>query len=256
MRLTIEELSRLLDGEISIEEQRDIENRLAACPASQALKEAMHTLSQAFVEALLTAPLPAAPGEDCPDDETIATLIDGELSDSEKAAAEEHFSRCARCLQTVARHLRVSLRLQAGGWPTLPPQVAGEASQPRILLHAQAPSLHEKWQTLSIVLQRQAVVSRCLSAKTLVASFVLTRLDDEQASLALEVKEKQRPCAGQSVIVIHRKSRRKHFSGATDASGRLEIPRLPIGTYDIHFAATGLKVELRVEKTDVFEKKH
>jgi len=256
MRLTIEELSRLLDGEISAEERRDIENRLATCPASQALKEAMHTLSQAFVEALLAAPLPAAaPAENCPDDETIANLIDRELSDGEKAAAEEHFSRCPRCLQAVARHLRVSLRLQAGGWPALPPQVAVEASQPRILVHAQTPPPSEKWQTLRIVLERQAVVSRCLSAKTLVASFILTRLDDEQVSLELEVKEKQRPSAGQSVIVIHRKSRRKHFSGATDARGRLEIPRLAIGAYDIHFVATGLKVELRVEKTDTFEKK-
>ncbi len=249
MRVTIEELSRLLDNEIPDAERRDIENRLAACPTSQALKEAILTLSQAFVEALFTSPLPKSPpGEDCLDEEKIALLIDGELADREKTAAEEHLGRCAFCLQSVAQHLRVARRLQAGGWPALPPQVEVEIAQAPILVRVQAPSPRETWQALQIVLSRQTAVSRTLSAKTFAVSFALNRLDDEQASLTLEVREKQRPCHGQSVIAIHRQSRRKYFSGTTDTYGRLEIARLPSGVYDIHFAAHGLKVEISVVK--------
>ena len=55
-KVTIEELSRLIDGELTPEERQDIEARLEACPVSQALRERLQGLTNTVSTLILAAP--------------------------------------------------------------------------------------------------------------------------------------------------------------------------------------------------------
>ncbi len=54
-------------------------------------------------------------GDGCPDDESLAAFVDGNLTDSERVAIEGHLARCPRCYEIFAGVLRQSPASQSSG---------------------------------------------------------------------------------------------------------------------------------------------
>jgi anti-sigma factor RsiW len=49
----------------------------------------------------------------CPDDNTLALLVAGELPDGERAEVERHLGGCAACAQLIAEYARAAPRRTA-----------------------------------------------------------------------------------------------------------------------------------------------
>ncbi len=245
-RVTIEELSRLIDGELSDAERTEIERRLAACPVSQALKQRLEQLTRAVSGAILeTPPAPGdRPTDACLNETTLVRLADGRLAPAEKEAVEDHVLACERCLLLVLEHLRTAVSMQAGAWPKLPPAVE-ERQEIRALVNVKERDPSSEAETkLAVDLTRPARATETFGSGDLSVDVVLRPLSTTQAHLGIAIKERLRAKKNQEVVITDAKTKRKFFTGLTNAQGHLEVRRLPAGRYIAHFAGNPLKLEL------------
>ena len=125
--VSIEELSRFIDGQLSAEEAATMEQRLASCAVSRRLLEGMREVHAELAAAFLEQPpqedTPAQPG--CLDGDTLMLLAEGKLSAAGLKAAEAHAVGCPRCLRALLLEMRSHTSMKAAHWRDLPPEVTG-----------------------------------------------------------------------------------------------------------------------------------
>lgn len=249
--VTIEELSRWIDGELSEAERADVEARLRQCPISPKLLDRMRSITERVGAAILTEPgAEEAPRcGDCLDDETLTRLADNLLTPGMKKEVEAHVLSCERCLAMVLESLRATTTMHRGDWPDLPESVREHGSL-RHLVHVQERSLgKEEISRLELILdQSQESGGRCGSGSYL-ATVLLRALDERSAEFFATLKKEGQPVAGQKLVLTDKVAMRKTFDDVTDAQGRVRVPRLRAGQYDAHFPGTKLIVEVRVRET-------
>lgn len=255
-RVTLEELSRLADGQATAAERRDLERRLADCPLSRALKERIDRLHRCLTEETLTsagpAPVLAGGGAGtgrCLDEDTLLALADNLLPEERRQEAEEHLLECEPCLALTLAHLRTAVRMQAGRWPELPPEVR-ENREIRVLVHVQErPPANENWEVMEVSLAAATTVSRGFHSGNLNVEVTLIPLPaEDRARLECAVSRARAPRGGQVITAINADTRRKLFTGRTDAQGKFVLSPLPPGRYHLHFQGTPLKLEIVVEE--------
>ncbi len=248
-RVTIEELSRLIDGEVSDAERLDIERRISACPVSQAMRNAFAEITHSISAATLRQPLPSqmeTPTSDCLDADTLAQIADGHLMGRAKTAAEDHIMQCEVCLAVVLDSLRTSRRMARGDWPAIPKDIA-EEREVRLIIHAQErESDQEEWSTAEVDVTQDQPASAAFSSGSFSARIVLTPLPRHRARVEMLLKDRRSPKRGVELILTNSETHRKVFTGNSDADGNIRIARLPAGRYQAHFRGQDLKIEILV----------
>lgn len=125
--VSIEELSRLIDGQLSQDEETSVRQRLESCAISRRLLEGMREVHAELAAAILEHPpvedAPRSPG--CLDEDTLMLLSEGKLPAESLRAAEAHAAGCARCLRALLLEMRSQTSMKSARWRDLPPEVTG-----------------------------------------------------------------------------------------------------------------------------------
>ncbi len=248
-RVTLEELSRLLDGELPEAAGKDVQRRLAECPVSRALLSRMKGLTSSIAQAILTAsPAQDTPATaECLNESLLMRMADNRISEDEKQRIEEHIMECERCIRMVLENLRTTASMHSGKWPALPPEV-GESEQVRSLINTREREPdHEDPGRISFSLDQEKAVTHTFGSGHIAAKVILGRASGNRARVEFMFKERLQPKAAQEVVLTNAKTRRKIFTGISDTHGHLVIDRLPRGEYVAHFSDSDLKIEITIE---------
>ena len=269
--LDVMTLSQLLDGEL--EHAGPAEAHLAACPAC-ATRLARVRDADAAVRAAGNAagPRAAAAAPPCPTPSRLVGWLDATTPASEREALGGHLDACDVCLGDVLAAARIMRRLDAAPLQEVPAPLLARVAA-RWPAAPPGPSLT----TVVVELARRAVrlVERHLVAPIadlveVAAPAVAMRAGAEVATLQFELRA-DGACirttvvsAGDAVDVTimvagasgeplpaHRVSLRRHgralFSARTDADGRIVLPALERGVYEVSCpgVATAFRLDLR-----------
>lgn len=248
-KVSLEELSRWIDGEVTPEERMDIERRLRACPASAAILQRLQDVTGRVATAILSAPPSPLPleGPNCLDESLLSHLADGSLSPSERERIETHLAECRSCFRLVFETLRAEARLRKGEWPDLPSDVV--ASPPiQALLHRPPPPPQEIWGELSLHLASESASSRLFSEGPCTVLVVMRSVERGKVRIECTLDEEGMRVVGRSIVVSDDATHRKLFSGKTDRQGLVRIPPLSPGRYTLHIEETRLKIALWIER--------
>lgn len=244
-RVSMEEVSRLVDGQLTPAERVDVEARLASCAMSRAIKLAFEQLGSRMQQALLQSapPAPSSSAEGCIDDATLVRLADGTLPEAQSLVVEEHLLGCRHCLVLLMQNLRTARRMAERAWPEIPEEAIRANPSMRSLVNWQERPEEESWEIVRFD-PSAGEAQQTFGAGSLSVTVQLTPLDRGGVSIGMVAKEHLRSLAGQEVVVHDPEARRKIFSGRTDAHGRVAIRRVPEGRYQVHFSSSDLRVEL------------
>ncbi len=247
-RVTIEQLSRLLDGEVAPEERQRIEEELTANPVVQAMLERLRDLSRTVAGDILRQPSPPAEatGPQCLGDEALLKLADNLLPPGELRVIEAHINECPRCLARVVESLRAAASMAGGHWPELPDSVKGERDV-RLLVHAmKRPEDEDELATLRYVLEEGNAFRTAVSGGALTAGVAIAPASRNAVEVMLEITAASSPQVQQEVIVTDSQTHRKVAGGRANAFGRYQIKRLRPGRYNIHFPGSSLVIQLQI----------
>ena len=248
-RVTLEELSRLLDNELPDAKRLDVQRRLAACPVSRALKTRLEGLTGSIAQAILTTPpAPAAAiTADCLSEDIPLRLADNLTTGEEKQNTEWHILECERCMRKVLENLRTSASMHSGKWPDLPPEVDKNAQVHALINTKDREPDNEDLGQISFNLDDEKAVSHTFGSGHLAVEVVLSRAASNRVRVEFMLKERLQPKATQKIVLTNIKTRRKSFTGSSDTQGHLIIDRLPHGSYVAHFPGSDLKIEINIE---------
>lgn len=123
--VSIEELSRLIDGQLSPAEEASVQERLSGCDLSRRLLEGMREVHAELAAAFLENPPlendPLTP--DCLNEDALMLLAEGKLPLERLREAEAHAAGCPRCLRALLLEMRSHVSMQTGHWRDLPPEI-------------------------------------------------------------------------------------------------------------------------------------
>lgn len=247
-RVSLEMLSRLIDGQLTDAERAEVETQLASCPLSQALKDALEGLMDNVNGAML-ADVAAQTDEssDCVDEETLMRAADGKLGAAEQESVETHLAGCNLCLARVLEHLRTAHKMSGRRFPALPDEIA-QRDDVRALVNWQpAPTVEEVLATLTIGLGSPETRSATVDAGSLSVRAHAQAESGDRCRLELEIRADLRALPGQAVVVTRKQDHRRIFTGASNNQGLVELPRVPAGHYLLYLPGQPLKIELQIE---------
>lgn len=261
-------LSQLLDGELHPAEP--VEAHLASCPACAARVARVREAESAVRSAAGAAPPPAAASPPCPTPSRLVAWLDPAAPAGERQALAGHLESCDACLGDALAAARLMGRLDAAPARPVPgPLLARVASR----WPAAPPSLTTV--VVSIARRTARLLDRHLVAPVerlieLAAPAAALRAGAEVAALQFELRADRARIrttvvpAGDAVDVTivmageageplpaHRVSLRRHgralFSARTDTDGRIVLPALERGVYEVSCpaVATAFRLDLR-----------
>lgn len=255
-QVSIADISRLLDGEVSAAEKLDLEARLADCALSQALFARLRSLNEAVGGATIRQGLRAVatsntakathPTEKCLSDLVLIGLADNTLSETLRGQVEAHILHCESCLSRVLADLRTAASMTANTWPQIPPALRQKMNPSPI--SRQSPPLtppeEEEWQVVEISLAEENIQPvECVSGQLRVRLEAVV-IDAAHVRLDLTVRDGGHARAGQVFVVINSATKQKISTNRSNSFGRLTLSRLALGSFNIYLQGTNLRLDL------------
>lgn len=256
--------SQFLDHELEAAEEKQILYHLATCPDCHTRVERMGR-----AEGIVRTQLPVlrrsfslpVSSSHCPSPETVITYMQGLLAAEEEAQIEQHLHTCDTCLHEAKEASRVlfflsspqetpvpaPLRTQtAMAWENSPAKDYSQAL-PRLVIQLAerglrliesylAPPLLEVQEVLTpLAAYRSGDSSAALSLRlnageSEMAVLAIPEEDGVAVTLTLLGPERK-PLADRRIFL--RQQGRAIFSAQTDQQGRLQVPRLEPGSYEV-----------------------
>lgn len=269
--VSIEQLSRLIDGELSTEEAAAVESSLAGCPTSRRLLAGLREIHTELAAAIVQNPLLEndATSVDCLDADTLMLLAEGKLSPAEMEKAEEHAAGCPRCLRQLLLEMRSHTSMKAAHWRELPPEVT-EHPRLRGMPHHPKPQETKGYEKIKPLhkdagasvlpeggeLHLTGQIRHSLTGRTTTQqsfqsgefslSVQLRDSGNTSANLEILVQREKKPLWETEIIVAEPQVDRKIFRGLTSRDGRVLVRKLKVGSYEIQLPAAALRVTLAI----------
>ena len=246
--VTIEELSRYIDGQVTPEERTDIEARLAGCPVSQRLLERLTEVTKEIGEAISEQPpvVENAPTMGCLDDDTLIRLVDNQMSQAELHRVEAHAASCNYCLRRLCECARSAMAVEVSNWKELPAAIRND---PRL-----APLRHVKPRprkvdfgdvirgALRCDLDAHQPVSKVFTVRDYAMTVTVQPQRDKLANLEFLITRDEAPASQTEILVTTSGTDTSVFRGSTSLDGRSMIRRMRVGAYDVFFPVANLLV--------------
>lgn len=257
--VTIEELSRMIDGELEGSMLEDVRARMDQCPISKQLFQRMQELTSVVAGAIIEAPInnDEPMGLDCLSDEALLALGDGRLGGDDLLDAERHAITCKRCLRRILQGARSAVTMQSDNWQELPDDIRND---PRINIVANLGAKRREYVArekakneveLNIIGKLEYVMSAGNKAEKAFVlaplSIVLNLKSPTSGAATLEVSAytKDAPMS-QVEFVVNVSGGKKIFRGLTGNEGKIVVRRMYQGSFDIHIPAKHAAIQLRL----------
>lgn len=245
-KVSIDELSRYLDGQVTEEERAELEERISSCPLSKALKVAFEQAMESIGSAILTARpcTEEEQTEDCLDDSIIMRIADKNITPAEEDKIEAHILRCRCCLSRVVANLRTARRMESGNWPKLPDSVMNNSNIRQLVVTEDEP-VAEDWEEVvyNVGSKERGFV---FEKQNVSVSITLKPFAAGMTSMSVSVYEKLRSKLGQEVVLVNSATHRKTFTGTTNAVGVINVNKLPAGEYQLHLVDSDTRIAVKI----------
>lgn len=250
--VSIEELSRYIDGAVSPDEKTDIETRLAGCSVSQRLLARLQEVTREIGEAIAEeAPVVEnAPTLGCLDDDTLIRLADNQLNPAERHRAEAHAASCQYCLRRICESVRSAVTMETSNWKELPERVRNDPRLSPLKSVKPRPRKIDRGDAvrgeISCVLNERQKVSKDFSVGDYMLRVGIVPQRDGLANIELTVWQGGQTKQQTEITITVGNSDTRVFRGSTSLDGRILVRRLREGDYDIFFNAANLLVTARL----------
>lgn len=246
--ISIEDLSRYLDGEVTPEEHARLAKLLGDCAMSQKvlarLREVTQTISTAIAEQ--APPIENAPTNGCFDDDTLIRLADNKLNPAEQHRVEAHALGCQYCMRRVVESVRSAVSMNMATWRELPEKVRNDQRlaplkniKPQARKFDIADAVHAEIISTMVANEK---TSKDFTVGEYVLRVTVLAQRGEFANLELLLLHHDKPKPQTEITVLVSGVETKVFRGATSLDGRILVRRLRAGAYDIYLHAANLVV--------------
>lgn len=264
--LSIEELSRLLDGEISPEDERDIRARLERCELSRKLLAGMQeltaTLSEAIVQSLPQT-TPAETGSACLNDETLMLLSERKLKPEQLARVERHAAGCRHCLSAILREMRANISMNSGKWRDLPDEVIDNPGLSGLPGIKKAQEARKKRKTAATeeevptdvavenygyTLSSATTQSKVFACADNSIHLKITPNRDHTVNIELQLMRGGVALREAEVTIREKPSLRKIFRGLCNREGRIMVRKLRPASYEVFAESIRFMLRLSINE--------
>lgn len=235
--LSLDDLSRLLDGQCSPVEQADLEDAFQRSSSGRALlnlyKKLSADLTSGFAAESARRQAEAETEASDLDDDTLLDLANGTLSDEAHRQLEQRLETNPALFRELLGHMRASLCMAMGEWPAVPKEVT-ERDDLRGLGAPPPPPEEGESVTISISLgesEREEAVVSYGKARLFLALTALPGRD--AAGLELRLLRSGRPWPGVEVVLAEAAAHKKLATRDTLPDGTQHFRRLGDGEYDV-----------------------
>lgn len=260
-KVSIELISRLIDGELSPEQTKQVELLVEQCDISRKLLQSMREFTSEFGQAVMEAPVldDNTRTDNCLDQSTLMLLAEGTLSKAKLKEAELHAVKCPRCLKLILQETRSQVGMSRDNWKDLPDEVKADPRlggiKYRKPAHKPKPrpqkEPEEKPEDTSFDFECSAS-DKAKKSQTFINGDYSLQITSKglRSGLTLEIRVKRngKPLEQSEVTISENVTARKIFRGLTASStGMLMVRRLHRGRYMLHLPAAAIEVNLFIE---------
>ncbi len=259
--VSIEELSRLIDGQLSEDEKAGILARIAQCDISKKLYDGMNELTQSLSKGIIEdgGKPPAEVDEtQCPNEQNLMLLQENHLSPAMAKKIEAHVACCSQCLAKLMTEVRSAVSMNNANWKELPdhvitdPRLGGLAKnrkkpvkEPKKLVNVQT----QEDDNLFHIDFDYVVGNTCNKEFPLPTGNLALNLKsqaDSTVNAELTLRNSKGYLANSEVIVWDVKNKRKIFRGLSSSNGKIVLRRLRANIYDLQSEAMGFSLRLNI----------
>lgn len=254
--VTIEELSRYIDGQVSPEERAEIESRLAGCAVSQRLLQRLTEVTREIGEAISDQPpvVENAPTMGCLDDDTLIRLVDNQMGQAELHRVEAHAASCNYCLRRLCECARSAMAVEVSNWKELPASIRND---PRLAPLRSVKPRPRKVDFGDVIrgamacdLDLHQPASKVFNVRTYAMTVTVSPQRDKLANIEFLITNNEEPSSQTEIIVTNSGTDTSVFRGSTSLDGRSMIRRMRSGAYDVFFPAANLLVTVTITATE------
>ena len=255
--LTLEELSRLIDNELSERDKIVIEKKLAECKTSEQLLDRLKKLTEEVARSILSTEHNFITQEtpNCLSEEEIIDIIEDKASEEKLQKVEKHISSCSRCLLLMMQHIRTSVSMNANNWQELPDHIKKD-SRIKVINKITRPdhcieTTNEIIGELQINLKNGASsVSQEFGKGHFAAKLTLSRKGNEVANLEIFYSFKKKPRQQIEFILTELNSGKQVFRGLTATNGKILIRRLQPNNYFLNIKDIDASIRLTISQEE------
>ena len=254
--VTIEELSRYIDGQVTPEERADIEARMTGCAVSQRRLQRLTEVTKEIGEAISEQPpvVENAPTMGCLDDDTLIRLVDNQMGPAELNRVEANAASCNYCLRRLCECARSAMAMEVSNWKELP---AGIRNDPRLAPLRYVKPRPRKVDFGDVVrgamacdLNQRQPVSKAFNVRSYTLTLTVAPQRDKLANIEFLITDNEQPSSQTEIIVTDNQTAASVFRGSTSLDGRSLIRRMRSGVYDVFFPAANLLVVITITATE------
>ncbi len=237
-KLTIEELSRFIDNELSESQREEISQKLAECATSEQLLTRLRELTSQVSMSILSSVPEESPvnSDECLTEEDIIEIVEHKASQAKLNKAEKHISSCRRCMLLILQNIRTAVSMNANNWLDLPEDVAAD-SRISVVSRIRRPDhcierTEEQLGEIRFNLKGDKTeLTQSFSKGKYLLELTLKKISSEVASIAINLQHNQKPKSQAELILTITPDGKQVFRGLTDQSGRSLIRRVQTEDY-------------------------
>ncbi len=241
-KLTIEELSRFIDNELSESELEEVSRKLTECPTSEQLLNRLRELTQQVSSSILNAaPVESkANTEECLTEDDIIRLVEHQASPAELYQAEQHIANCRHCLLLVLQNIRTAVSMNSNNWNELPEEVRAD-SRISVVSRIKRPQHcceHTSEQIGEIrfnLNSNKTQIFQEFSKGIHTVQLIIKRVSAEIASLEITFLQENKPKTQIELTLIITPDGKQIFRGLTGQNGKTLIRRVQPNNYLLRF---------------------
>lgn len=251
--LTLEELSRLIDNELSDKDKAVIERKLANCSTSEQLLNRLRELTEEVAHSILTAEYDfiTDTSPECLSEDEIIDIIEHKADETTLQRIEKHLAGCRRCLLMTMQHIRTSVSMNANNWQELPEHIRKDprlkvVSKIRRPAHC-VETTNEIIGELQLNLINDPVsITREFGKWQYAAELTLSRKGQDVANLGILYTFNRKPRQQIEFILTDQSQGKSIFRGLTGTNGKILIRRLQPNKYLLGIKEIDAVIEITV----------
>ncbi len=250
-KISLEELSRFIDNELSDSQRLEVTKKLSTCSTSDQLLSRLRELTEQVSTNILTS-VPASNNEeteDCLTEDDIIEIVEHKASPATLYQAETHIASCRRCLALVMQNIRTAVSMNANNWSPLPETIATD-SRVAVISKIKRPDhcierTGEQIGEIRFNLRgNKQEIRQEFGKGRYGVELILKRVDPEVASLEITFTYNKNPKSQVEIILSVTPDSKQVFRGLTGLNGKSLIRRIQPEDYLLSFKGLDAVISL------------